>query len=84
MLPSELPIYYYSTNTSQAEIDFLVQKDTCIYPIEVKAEVNVKSKSLRSFIDKHKTMRGLRLSMLPSESQDWMDNRPLYAPHTWF
>ncbi len=83
MLPAELPIYYYSTNDSQAEIDFLVQKNTRIYPIEVKAEVNVKSKSLRSFIAKHDALRGLRLSMLPSESQDWMDNRPLYAPHIW-
>ncbi len=83
MLPSELPIYYYSVNNSQAEIDFLVQKEMRILPIEVKAEVNVKSKSLRTFIERHPSLRGLRLSMLPYQTQDWMDNRPLYAPSLW-
>ncbi len=81
--PLGLPIFYYSTNDSQAELDFVVQHEERIIPIEVKAEVNVKSKSLRTFIEKHPHLRGLRISMLPARKQDWMDNRPLYAPSLW-
>jgi len=42
--PTGIPIYYYSSNDSLSEIDFLVQSGARIVPIEVKAEVNVKSK----------------------------------------
>lgn len=79
LVPQHLPIYYYSSNTSRVEIDFLVQKGTTVLPIEVKAEVNVKSKSLYTFISKHPEMKGLRFSMLPFSSQDWMNNVPLYS-----
>lgn len=74
-----LPLYYHSTNNSTIEIDFLTQKDGKVVPIEVKAEVNVKSKSLRTFITKNPELHGIRFSMLPYEQQDWMTNVPLYA-----
>ena len=73
-----IPIYYYSSNDSRGEIDFLAQIGTKIIPIEVKAEVNVKSKSLRTYIDKHTKLKGLRLSMQPYSDQGWMENIPLY------
>lgn len=78
LIPRNLPIYYFSSNDSRIEIDFLVQKGTRIIPVEVKAEVNVKSKSLRTYIDKHPTLKGMRLSMLPHSDQGWMENVPLY------
>lgn len=81
--PTGIPIYYYSSNDSLSEIDFLVQSGARIVPIEVKAEVNVKSKSLSAFIQKHPDLTGLRLSLLPFQTQDWMENRPLYAPLCW-
>lgn len=81
--PTGIPIYYYSSNDSLSEIDFLVQSGARIVPIEVKAEVNVKSKSLSAFIQKHPDLTGLRLSLLPFQAQDWMENRPLYAPLCW-
>lgn len=81
--PTGIPIYYYSSNDSLSEIDFLVQSGMRIVPIEVKAEVNVKSKSLSAFIQKHPDLKGLRLSLLPFQTQDWMENRPLYAPLCW-
>lgn len=81
--PTGIPIYYYSSNDSLSEIDFLVQSRARIVPIEVKAEVNVKSKSLSAFIQKHPDLTGLRLSLLPFQTQDWMENRPLYAPLCW-
>lgn len=78
LIPCNIPIYYFSSNDSRIEIDFLIQKGTKIIPVEVKAEVNVKSKSLRTYIDKHPTLKGMRLSMLPHSDQSWMENVPLY------
>ncbi|MBR5727432.1 MAG: ATP-binding protein [Muribaculaceae bacterium] len=78
----ELPIYYYSKENSMVEVDFVVQAPSRIIPIEVKAETNVKSKSLSQFINiDHATrgLKGLRCSMLPYVDQGWMENIPLYA-----
>ena len=79
MVSKGIPAYYYSANDSRVEIDFLIQKDEKVIPIEVKAEVNVRSKSLRTYIDKHPQLKGMRLSMLPYKDQGWMENKPLYA-----
>lgn len=78
----DLGIYYFSKENSTQEIDFLVQTEERIIPIEVKAEVNVKSKSLLGFVvndhaDNH--LKGLRCSMLPYKDQGWMENIPLYG-----
>ena len=78
----DLGIFYYTKDHSTLEIDFLVQTDERIIPIEVKAETNVKSKSLRTFVvdeflENH--MKGLRCSMLPYVDQEWMENIPLYS-----
>ncbi len=78
LVPLNIPIYYFSSNDSRIEIDFLIQNGTRIIPVEVKAEVNVKSKSLRSYIDKYPELKGMRLSMLPHSDQGWMENVPLY------
>lgn len=72
-------LYYHATDNSTIEIDFLTQWRNRVVPIEVKAEVNVKSKSLRTFISNHPELKGLRYSMLPYEAHDWMVNVPLYA-----
>ena len=79
LVPRHLPVYYYSANDSRVEIDFLVQCGTRIIPMEVKAEENVKSKSLRTYITKHPELKGMRLSMLPYTDQEWMENMPLYG-----
>lgn len=72
-------LYYHAVDNSTIEIDFLTQWRNRMVPIEVKAEVNVKSKSLRTFISNHPELKGLRYSMLPYEAHDWMVNVPLYA-----
>lgn len=84
LMPFDLPTYYYSANDSRIEIDFLVQHAGRVIPIEVKAEENVKSKSLRTYIEKHPQLRGLRISMLPYRQEEWMENLPLYAVNTYF
>lgn len=76
-----IPVYYYSKENSQLEIDFIAQTDRVI-PIEVKAEENTKSKSLSTFVrieNADKNLKGLRLSMKPFIDQDWMENIPLYS-----
>ena len=76
--------YYFSKDNSQLEIDFLVQCAGRIIPIEVKAEENVKSKSLRSFIQEQKTaMKGLRVSIKQYVDQEWMENIPIVAVETY-
>lgn len=75
-------IGYYAKENSTMEIDFVVQSGARLYPIEVKAEENVKSKSLRQFItidNADKDLHGIRFSMMGFRDQDWMSNIPLFA-----
>lgn len=75
-------VNYYSKENSTMEIDFVVQAGTEILPIEVKAEENVKSKSLRQFVtvdNAGSNMHGYRFSMKGYAHQDWMSNVPLAA-----
>jgi len=77
----EVP-YYYSKENSTLEIDFIIQKEE-LYPIEVKAEANVKSKSLRTVFEGNPKVKPCRFSMLNYKQQDWMTNVPLYAAAEW-
>lgn len=82
-----LDVYYFSKDNSTQEVDFLVQTAERIIPTEVKAEENVKSKSLKQFVtvdhaDKH--LKGLRCSMKSYIDQDWMENIPLYGVLGYF
>lgn len=72
-------LYYYSTEASSGEIDFLIQQSMYCIPIEVKAEENLRARSLRAFCDKYKPEIALRSSMANFREQDWMKNVPLYA-----
>ena len=79
-----LSIYYWSSDNSRGEIDFLLQNDTEIIPVEVKAEENLQSKSLRSFIEKNPGLHGARFSMSGYRKQEWMTNFPLFAIQALF
>ncbi len=77
-----LPVYYYSKDNSSQEIDFMVQAGSEILPVEVKAEENVKSKSLYNFVNHDfasRHLKGVRFSMLGFKDQQWMENVPLFA-----
>ncbi len=71
--------YYYGSESATFEQDFLIQKGMEIVPIEVKAETNVRSQSLKAFHDKYSPSLSVRFSLLPYRRQDWMVNIPLYA-----
>lgn len=71
--------YYWSADNSSGEIDFLVQRSSKIVAVEVKAEENLRAKSLRAFTLKHPQVAALRFSLSGYREQDWMRNIPLYA-----
>ncbi len=80
-------IFYYTKENSLLEVDFVVQGSERVVPVEVKAEANVRSKSLTTFVNKEfaaYSLKGLRCSMLPYADQEWMENIPLYAVEAFF
>ncbi len=79
MMPVGMPVRYYATNSSDVEIDFLLQANGSLLPIEVKAGRNVQGKSLRLFVERNPGLKGIRFSMLPHKDQGWMENIPLYC-----
>lgn len=72
-------VYFYNSETSKLELDFLIQNDAHLVPVEVKAEENLRSKSLHQFSLDYPESRPVRLSMSDYRKQDWMINLPLYA-----
>ncbi len=72
-------IYYHSTDESRLEIDFLIQREASLIPIEVKAEGNVRSNSLSKLLLKRQELHAERYSMLPYKEQEQLTNIPLYA-----
>ncbi len=76
---SDLVIYYWSAERSKSEIDFLVQWLGSVIPIEVKAEENLQSKSLKTFYNKYNSKLAIRTSMSDFRKDDWLMNIPLYA-----
>lgn len=75
-------IYYYSKENSNLEIDFIIQKDE-VYPIEVKAEENLRSKSLKTVYELNQSLKPCRFSMADYREQDWITNIPLYLAKEW-
>lgn len=72
-------VYYYSNDNSTLEIDFVVQHEAHVIPIEVKAEENLRAKSLRQFVTDNAGLHGVRFSMSDYREQDWLTNVPLWA-----
>ena len=70
--------YYYSAENARCEVDYILSEEDRILPVEVKAEENLRSKSLRTFCDKYEISKGIRCSMSEYREQEWMVNIPLY------
>jgi predicted AAA+ superfamily ATPase len=71
--------YYWSAEQGIAEIDFLIQTGGKVIPIEVKAEENLKAKSLKSFRDKFHPELSIRTSMSDFRKEETLTNLPLYG-----
>ena len=77
-------LFYYSRDTSSLEIDFIIQQNTQVVPIEVKAEENLQSKSLKTLLQNNHDMKAVRFSMSGYREQDRMTNVPLYGSCAYF
>jgi predicted AAA+ superfamily ATPase len=74
---------YWSPDMGNSEIDFVIQKDNLIIPIEVKASENLKSRSLRVYFDKYQPPVCIRTSLAGYKKQELMHNIPLYGFQQW-
>jgi predicted AAA+ superfamily ATPase len=77
-LDERLPVYYWTNERNTSEVDFVIQKWNEIIPVEVKASVNLKAKSLKAFMDAWNPARALRTSLAPYARHDRLYDIPLY------
>ena len=75
----DLGIYYYTNDRGSCEIDFVVDNGEQIVPIEVKAETNLRAKSLKTYRERFEPELSVRTSMTDYKKEDWLLNLPLYA-----
>ena len=75
----DINIYYYTNDRGSCEVDFIVDIENKIIPIEVKAEVNLIAKNLKTYHDKFSPQMSIRTSMSDYKKQDWSMNIPLYV-----
>lgn len=74
----DLPIFYWSNETSRSEIDFVIQIDSKVIPIEVKSTTNLKAKSLKIYREKYKPEISIRTSLTDYKEDEGLYNIPLY------
>lgn len=75
----DLGIYYYTNDRGSCEVDFVIDNGEQIIPVEVKAEINLKAKSLKTYCEKFQPKIAVRTSMADYKKEDWLINLPLYA-----
>ena len=73
---------YWTNERSTSEVDFVLQKNGAIVPIEVKSGENLSSRSFTLFCDKFKPDLAIKTSMLPFHDNENMLNVPLYGVAT--
>lgn len=74
-----LDVYYYTNDRGSCEVDFVVDTGERIVPVEVKAETNLRAKSLKTYRDRFSPEVSIRTSMSEYKKEDWLVNLPLYA-----
>lgn len=79
LIQEENDIFYWANENSTAEVDFIIQNDNEIVPIEVKSGLNLKSKSFKFFCSKYNPQKAIRTSLTDYMEEVWMTNIPLYA-----
>ena len=74
-----VPVNYWSNDAGQSEVDFVIQYENKVIPIEVKAEENLQSKSLKVLVEKYGTEYNIRTAMIDYKKENWLINIPLYC-----
>ena len=77
-------VYYWTNDRSTSEVDFVLQNEGDIIPIEVKAAENLKAKSFQMFCEKFKPQNAIRSSLSNYRKESWMTNVPLYIVGNYF
>lgn len=75
----DLPVFYWSNETSRAEIDFVIQIKSDVVPVEVKAERNLQAKSLKVYMEKFKPNYAIRTSMADYKKTNSLIDIPMYV-----
>ncbi len=76
---SDIGIYYYTNDRGSCEVDFVIDSGEQVIPVEVKAEVNLRAKSLKTYRERFNPEISVRTSMADYKQEDWLVNLPLYA-----
>ncbi len=74
----DLGVYYYTNDRGSCEVDFVVDTGELVVPVEVKAQVNLRAKSLKTYQEKFSPKVSVRTSMTDYKKEDWLINLPLY------
>lgn len=74
-----LNIYYYTNDRGSCEVDFVVDSGEAVVPVEVKAEINLKAKSLKTYREKFNPRMSIRTAMTDYKKESSLINLPLYA-----
>ena len=75
----DLNVYYYTNDRGSCEVDFVIDNGEQAIPVEVKAEVNLKAKSLKIYREKYDPVISVRTSMADYKKEEQLVNLPLYA-----
>lgn len=75
----DLGIYYYTNDRNSCEVDFVVDNGEEAIPVEVKADVNLMAKSLKTYHGKFEPRVSIRTSMADYKEEGWLTDLPLYA-----
>ena len=71
--------YYWTADRGTAEVDFVIDNGDDVFPVEVKAEINLQAKSLKVYREKFHPMKSIRTSMADYRDEGWLLNLPLWA-----
>ena len=74
-----LQVHYWSSERGSSELDFVVQANSSVVPVEVKAAENLKAKSMKIYRDKFSPRLCVRTSMSDFRDEGWLVNIPLYG-----
>lgn len=76
---ADLELCYYTNDRGSCEVDFVVDTGGRVMPLEVKAETNLRAKSLKTYREKFSPELAIRTSMADYRKEDGLVNLPLYA-----
>ena len=77
-----LGMYYYTNDRGSSEIDFIMDDGENEIPVEVKAELNLKAKSFKTYLEKYRPEKAFRISMADYSEHDGFVDLPLYMAGT--